>query len=128
MTAVPQTNGDGTPNIMKPIPARMPCTTGTTTTACRAPWMVRSRWSKICRSCSSEKGEIGCSSARSRPPSRSRKKSMSRKRPRSSAAWATLPSTFCSRMFAPPASCSMLPDTTGVTWAWSQAIQARRPG
>ncbi len=47
MTPVPQTNGDGTPKIMKPMPARMPWTTGTTISAWSAPFTVRSRCSKI---------------------------------------------------------------------------------
>ena len=76
ITATPHGTGEGTPKIQNPTAARNPWARGTTTIACRTPFTVLPRWSKIWASWVSEKGETCRSSARSRPPSRRRKNSM----------------------------------------------------
>ena len=46
-TATPQGTGEGTPKIEKPMVARKPWTSGTTTIACNTPFTVLPRWSDL---------------------------------------------------------------------------------
>ncbi len=128
ITATPQGTGEGTPKTENPTAASNPWARGTTTIACRTPFTVLPRWSKIWVSWFSEKGETWRSSARSRPPSRRRKKSMNRKRASSKAA-AVKPATSCwTRALAAPASCDNPSETRGMSWSCPRSSQRRRTG
>ena len=66
ITATPQVTGEGTPKSGKPGHGQEPLGQRHHHIACRTPFTVLPRWSKIWASWASEKGETGRSSARSR--------------------------------------------------------------